>query len=242
MILIATRHNLHAQLTVEAAEAGKHVFVEKPAAMSMAEWEHVRETLQKTAVHYLVGYNRRYSKIAERAKSYVRHHPIMMQYTVNIQHLPDTHWTLDPVEGGGRLLGESDHFFDLMNFYAEAQPVEVQAMALPVSEESKLGLFNFMVQVKYDNHSLGQLTYTSFGGPKVPREKLAIFCGGKCVELVDFKRLVVDGKRRSIRGDMGHIGELDAFCAMIKGDRPTVSLQTTLAASWIANEAHSQLA
>ena len=54
MILIATRHNLHAQLTVEAAEAGKHVFVEKPAAMSMAEWEHVRETLQKTAVHYLV--------------------------------------------------------------------------------------------------------------------------------------------------------------------------------------------
>lgn len=241
MVLIATRHNLHAQITVEAAEAGKHVFVEKPAAMDMEEWEQVRETLRRTGVHYMVGYNRRCSKIAEKAKRYVVHHPIMMKYTVNIQHLPDSHWTLDPVEGGGRLLGESDHFFDLMNFYAASKPVDVQAMALPVSEESKLGLFNFMVHVKYENESMGQLTYTSLGGSHVPREKLEIFSGEKYVELIDFKKLGVNGKFSSVRGDMGHINEIDMFEREMHGDLPAHDLAIRLSASWTALRAHYEL-
>ena len=68
MVLIATRHNLHARLTCEAAEAGKHVFVEKPVAMNSEEWGQVRDTIRNTGVHFMVGYNRRYSKIAGKAK------------------------------------------------------------------------------------------------------------------------------------------------------------------------------
>ena len=123
--------------------------------MNLEEWQQVRDIIRKTGIHYMVGYNRRYSKIAEKAKRYVTQQPVLMKYTVNIQHLPDSHWTLDPVEGGGRLLGESDHFFDLMNFYADSKPIQVQALSLPVSEDSKIGLFNFMVQVHYENHAMG---------------------------------------------------------------------------------------
>jgi len=241
MVLIATRHNLHARLTCEAAEAGKHVFVEKPVAMNREEWEQVRDTIRKTGVHFMVGYNRRHSKIAEKAKRYVTQQPVLMKYTVNIQHLPDSHWTLDPVEGGGRLLGESDHFFDLMNFYADSKPVEVQAMSLPASEDSKIGLFNFMVQVQYENHSMGQLTYTSFGGPQVPREKLEIFCGDKYVELIDFKKLGVNGKTSSVGGGMGHVKELDTFQKIVRGELSSSTLSTKMDASGISIEAQSQL-
>jgi predicted dehydrogenase/threonine dehydrogenase-like Zn-dependent dehydrogenase len=240
MVLIATRHNLHAKLTCEAAEAGKHVFVEKPVAMNLEEWQQVQETIRKTGVHYMVGYNRRYSKIAGKAKRYVTQQPILMKYTVNIQHLPDAHWTLDPVEGGGRLLGESDHFFDLMNLYADSKPVQVQALSLPISGDTKMGLFNFMVQVQYENGSMGQLTYTSFGGPHVPKERLEIFCGDKYVEMIDFKKLGVNGKMHSVGGGMGHERELDIFHEQIYGQTPFIDHSSMMAASWISLQATNQ--
>ena len=125
-----------------------------------------------------------------------------------------------------------------MNFYAASKPVDVQAMALPVSEESKLGLFNFMVQVQYENDSLGQLTYTSFGGPHVPREKLEMFCGDKYIELTDFKKLGVNGKTSSIGGGMGHARELDVFHETIRRHQTPSDLDSNMAASWIALEAN----
>ncbi len=211
MVLIATRHNLHAQITIEAAKAGKHIFVEKPVAMKMEELEAVKNAISESGVHLMVGYNRRYSHMAEKAKKYITQYPIMMKYTVNIQHLPDSHWTLDPIEGGGRLIGEADHFFDLMNYFAESQPTDVQAHSLPITEDSKEGLFNFMVQVKYENNSIGQLTYTSLGGSKLPREKVELFCGNTYVQIIDFKRLLVNGKTKSRKSDTGHASELMAF-------------------------------
>jgi predicted dehydrogenase len=187
MVLIATRHNLHSRIAIEAAKAGKHIFVEKPVAMNMEELGAVKDAISEAGVHLMIGYNRRYSSAAQEAKKYVAQFPIMIKYTVNIQNLPDSHWTLDPLEGGGRLIGEADHFFDLMNFFADSRPVDIQAHAFPVTEDSKEGLFNFMVQVKYENNSIGQLTYTRLGGPTVPREGVELFCGSKYVQIIDFK-------------------------------------------------------
>jgi len=241
MVLIATRHDLHARIAVEAARAGKHIFMEKPVAMTMEEWEQVRDAVTQTGVHFMVGYNRRYSEIAGKAKGHVARQPIFMRYTVNIRHLPDSHWTLDEVEGGGRLLGEADHFFDLMNYFADAMPVDVQAMSLPVNGDTKAGLFNFMVQIRYENQTMGQLLYTSFGGPSVPRERLELFCGDKQVDIVDFKTLRVDGKVRWASGGMGHANELGVFGEQIKGKRPTGDPAEMLAASWISLQANHEL-
>ena len=220
VVLIATRHDLHAQITIEAAEAGKHIFVEKPVAMKMEDLEAVRKAVSEAGVHFMVGYNRRYSHIAQKTKKYITQFPIVIKYTVNIQNLPDSHWTLDPMEGGGRLIGEADHFLDLMNYFTDSQHTDVQAHSFPVSEDSKEGLFNFMVQVKYKNNSMGQLTYTSLGGPKVPREKVELFCGNKYVQIIDFKKLLVNGKTKSRNSDMGHFDELITFSEQCNGRKP----------------------
>ena len=115
------------------------------------------------------------------------------------------------MEGGGRLIGEADHFFDLTNYFSASQPIDVQAYAFPITEDSREGLFNFMVQVKYRNHSIGQLTYTSLGGPKLSREKLELFCSDRHVQIIDFRRLVVNAKTKSRKSDMGHSRELEEF-------------------------------
>ena len=147
-VIIATRHNKHAQIAMEAAKAGKHVFIEKPIAMTLDDLDNVKSTIQESGVGFMAGFNRRYAPIANKAYKYITQLPIMVNYTVNIQHLPDSHWTLDSEEGGGRLLGEADHFFDLINYFVQSKPINVHAFALPVNDITKEGLFNFMVQIK----------------------------------------------------------------------------------------------
>jgi len=240
LALIATRHNLHAQIIIEAAEACKHILVEKPVAMNLEEFAAVKKAISKADIHFMVGYNRRYSLTAQKAKEYISQYPVIMRYTVNIQNLPDSHWTLDPVEGGGRLIGEADHFFDLMNYFAESNPIDVQSHAFPITEDSKEGLFNFMVQIKYENQSIGHLSYTSLGGPKLPRERVELFCGQRHVELVDYKRLLVNGKTKVRKSDMGHFRELEIFSEILLGKAADDDPMNRLLACWVALEARAR--
>lgn len=243
VIIVATRHDTHTKIAIDAAKAGKHVFVEKPVVTSLEDLELLKSAIIENDVHLMAGYNRRYSPISIAAQKHITQHPIMVRYTVNIQHLPDSHWTLDSLEGGGRLMGESGHFFDLINFFVKSKPIEVQAMSLPVNEDSKTGLFNFVVQVKYENNSIGQLIYTSMGGPKLPREFVEIFCGNKIVELSDFKKLYVNKSKKMVSGGMGHVQELEYLLDKLKnGIPPTVeNLDNTLDADWICIKAQEQL-
>jgi predicted dehydrogenase len=136
------------------------------------------------------------------------------------------------VEGGGRLIGEAGHFFDLMNYFASSSPVEVQAFSFPFDKDKKEGLFNFMVQVKYENNSMGQLTYTSLGGPKLPRETVELFCGSKYLQIIDFRELKINKKTKIKKSDLGHVNELKYFYQCLKGKKEIDKLEM-LFASWI---------
>ncbi|MBD3409008.1 MAG: zinc-binding dehydrogenase [Ignavibacteriales bacterium] len=217
-VMIATRHDLHATIAESAARAGKHVFLEKPLAMNRDELERVKAAVRETGVAFMPGYNRRYSVPAKFAARHLRRSPTMIRYTVSIKSLPDSHWTLDPVEGGGRLLGEADHFFDLMNFFIGAKPRSAAAHAFDATEEDRSGLYNFAVQTQYENGSIGQLLYTSLAGPKTPRERVEIFAGESLVEIVDFKRVEVDGAAKSKKSDLGHLNELKHFAKLVRGE------------------------
>jgi polar amino acid transport system substrate-binding protein len=220
LVMIATRHDLHARIAIEAAKAGKDIFLEKPIAMTLDELDEVKKTIAETGVNFIAGYNRRHSQHAIKAKKYIKPgQPIMVKYTVNIQHLPDSHWTLDNIEGGGRLVGESDHFFDLMNYFTDSEPEEISAHSFPLNENEKQGMFNFMVQIKYRNNSLAQLTYTSLGGPHPPRENVEIFTGKEYVNIYNFSKLFVNGKNVLSKSDMGHFNELNFVTDALSGDK-----------------------
>ncbi len=241
LVLIATRHDLHAQIVQEALHAGKHVLVEKPVAMTLQEWQDIRTALEQSQGLLFVGYNRRYSSLAAKAKTYITQRPIMIRYTVNIQHLPDDHWTLDQEQGGGRLLGESDHFFDLMNDFSGSRPTRVQAQAFPQTEDDKEGLFNFTTQVEYENHVLAQLLYTSLGGPKVPREKIELFCGNHYLEIEDFKTLRVNGKTVKRGSDMGQEALVNTVIEQLRTETDKKHSFDSLWAGWIILQAHEDL-
>ncbi|MEI6291845.1 MAG: bi-domain-containing oxidoreductase, partial [Chloroflexota bacterium] len=125
---ILTRHDNHADLTVRALQAGKHVFVEKPLAVTIEQLESVEAAMQENHPGLLmVGYNRRFAPLAARLSDFYRSRsePMYVHYRINAGYIPLNHWTHDPVLGGGRIIGEGCHFVDLITYLVGSEPVSV---------------------------------------------------------------------------------------------------------------------
>jgi predicted dehydrogenase/threonine dehydrogenase-like Zn-dependent dehydrogenase len=220
-VLIATRHHMHGPIACEALRAGKHVMVEKPAVLDWAQYHELAQTLQETDRVYMLGYNRRYAPLAVELKKYIKDDlGLMVQYQVHVPEIPPDHWTLNPVEGGGRLIGEAEHFFDFINFLVGESPTNVTARCILQESETIHSQFNFMVDLEYKNRALGTVMYTSYAAPGSSREKISVYQGKKTMVIDDFKKLSVRGsikKTNSSRfASMGHREELDYFASFIQ--------------------------
>jgi len=245
-VVISTRHHLHAPLAMRALEAGKHVMVEKPMAMNASDAVNLAQAARERERYLIVGHNRRYAPLTRRLLATLpASGPVMAQYNVSIRPLPAGHWTLDEKEGGGRLLGESDHFFDMLNLFAASAPVCVHALALTQGDQKIHESCDFSVQVQYENGSLGTLLYTDLSHPKFPRERLEVFKGGTFMRIEDYgKAEVFSGKGWKKKGsvNMGHDRELENFIGVILGqEQPMGTVQDGLAATLIAQAAYRSM-
>jgi predicted dehydrogenase/threonine dehydrogenase-like Zn-dependent dehydrogenase len=188
-VIIATRHDSHAILAAEALKAGKHVFLEKPLAITREELAtlcHVYEDclkLQASPSLLMVGFNRRFSPHIQQMKRLLAGvvDPKTFVMTVNAGHIPLEHWTQDRLIGGGRIIGEGCHFVDLLRFLAASPIVAVQAMS--ASED------NMTATLRFEDRSIGTIHYFSNGHKSFPKEQLEVFCGGKVLQLDNFRKL-----------------------------------------------------
>ncbi|RMH59793.1 MAG: hypothetical protein D6679_00825 [Candidatus Hydrogenedentota bacterium] len=206
-VVIATRHDQHAALAVRALKAGKAVFVEKPPALTPDEYNALLGEIERNPRPFFVGLNRRFAPLARRMFEYLAGTPGIATYTVMTGPIPNDHWTLDPVQGGGRLLAECDHFFDFLNRLSESSPTRVTAYCTESREVPFAQRRNFRVSVEYDNGALGTLVFTTQGGRGFPREKVEWHGGGRSIVLEDFRKLTVYGKRKDgfvASRDLGH--------------------------------------
>lgn len=245
-VFVLTRHNLHAPLIIQALEAGKFVFCEKPLALSLDE---LAEIERARAQHdgggdVMVGFNRRFAPLVqELARHYeARTHPLVMHYRVNAGFLASDHWQHDPVEGGGRILGECCHFIDVLQFLAGAKPVRVHAES--ISGDSRYrGDDNVSLTIRFADGSVGSLLYTSMGDSQLPKESLEVFGEGRVARLSDYRtlELISHGRSKTSRSanqDKGFREELRRFMAAVKqgGEMPipfeqsAATTRTTLAA------------
>src|SRR2546428_10221757 len=112
LVLIGTRHHLHAPQTLQALRAQKHVLVEKPLCLEESEITPLLLEARRARRLLAVGFNRRYSEIVRRAREGLSRlpGPAMVVYRVNAGAPPPDHWLPDPPQGGGRIVGECCHF------------------------------------------------------------------------------------------------------------------------------------
>ena len=234
-VMIATRNDLHAPMAIDALHAGKDVFVEKPLATDIDGLRKVVEAWNESGQRLMVGFNRRYSPLAQRMKEFFgnRSTPVVLHYRVNAGQIPPDHWVHDDEQGGGMLISECCHFIDFMQFITGARPIQVYARAIePTGTLQKYD--NFQATLTFDDGSLGTVTYTTLGDPSYPKETVEVFCDNAVGRITDFRDLELrrGGKasreRRWLAQDKGFAGELLAFA---KGEVPDFagSVSTTLA-------------
>lgn len=227
-VAILTRHDTHADLVVKALKAGKHVFVEKPLAINSAQLSVISKQLKNSSQSFLlVGFNRRFAPLIQNIRPRIenRSEPLHAHYRINAGYIPLNHWTQNPEQGGGRIIGEACHFIDLITFLVDAPPVKVSAHALP--DNDKYREDNVSMTFTFPDGSIGVVDYLANGDRSMPKERLEVFCEGMVAVLEDYVSLTVvkDGKKKVESGaqDKGWRAEMAAFAESVRaGKEPPI--------------------
>lgn len=235
VIVIATRHDSHASLAIRAIEAGKHVFVEKPLALTLEDLEAVQDALQrqwaaKAATQFCVGFNRRFAPLAAEMRALLARSsgPKSVIYTVNAGATPSEHWTQVSAVGGGRIVGECCHFIDFLRFLV-GSPIEefaVQSMSSGAAPRDTV-----TITLRFADGSIGTVHYFANGSRAFAKERVEGFAEGRTLQLDNFRRLRGFGWRigqrlPAWRQDKGQQHLVDEFLNRIKqGGSPLIPAQ-----------------
>jgi polar amino acid transport system substrate-binding protein len=196
------------------------VFVEKPLALTYEELEEIRETYANHPNTLMVGFNRRFSEVAVRAKKEFQtvREPLVMNFRVNAGFIPKEHWTQREA-GGGRIMGEVCHFIDLMQYFAGSDPVKVYAENIDSQNNNLQNSDNIAVVIKFANGSVGNLTYVANGDKAMAKEHLEIFGGNVSFTINDFRSGTLYRNNKEIKianQGKGHKQEVEAFLDAVK--------------------------
>jgi predicted dehydrogenase len=224
-VVVATRHSSHATLAAQALRAGKSVFVEKPLALDARGVEEVEAALADANGILMVGFNRRFAPLARRLREALGGvGGQVISVRVNAGPLPADHWLHDLEEGGGRLVGESCHFVDLIAHLAPGRIVAVHAYAVLDLARPLEASDSVVAVLRFDSGSVGSLVYTGAGDQRLAKERIEAHAGGVSGVIDDFRRfeLYAGGKRTEVKTaqDKGHRGEIERWVAAVAGRAP----------------------
>lgn len=233
LVLIGTRHDLHAELARKALERDKHVFVEKPLALNDEQLDLLLHAAGESNGKLMVGFNRRFSPLAQRAKEFFanRDTPLSMLYRVNAGRVAMDHWIQNAEEGGGRIVGEVCHFVDLMQYLTASPPVFVFAQSVSSNSSKIVDADSVFITLRFADGSNGSIAYLGEGDKGLAKERLEIFGGGRVFVLDDFRRasLYKDGREEQVTmkaQDKGQQTQVRRVCeSVLQGGPAPISLE-----------------
>ena len=229
-IIVATRHDSHADFIQQALCGGKHVFVEKPLCTTFEQLSDIERSYREAqrnglALSLMVGFNRRFAPHVVRMKALLTAaDPKVILITVNAGAVPAEHWTLDPIAGGGRIIGEACHFIDLARFLAGAPITSITACGMGTGEawhEDRATM-----TLRFADGSVAVVAYLANGHRSFPKERIEVFSGGRVLQLDNFRTLRGFGwtgfqTMRLWRQDKGNSACVRAFVKAVAEGTPS---------------------
>ena len=219
VVVIATRHDLHADLVVKALRAGKKVFVEKPLCIRPEELERIEACVAELGERcplLMVGFNRRFAP----ATGHVRDHfrgvdTLSIHYRFASGFIPREAWPQDEDVGGGRILGEACHAIDACSAIAGSPPIRVYAESVGRLRGTETTDDRVAISLRHANGSLSTVAYEAGGDAAGPAERIEVFGGGRTAIVDEWNEVSLwrGGESKSVRGgkNKGHDEELRAF-------------------------------
>jgi predicted dehydrogenase/NADPH:quinone reductase-like Zn-dependent oxidoreductase len=190
-VFIATRHGEHGELVRAALRAGKHVWVEKPLALTEADLDATMAVARSSSGLLAVGFNRRFAPLAVRLRAVLAasKDSYSAAIVINAGRLPSDHWTLDPRQGGGRIVGEACHSVDLLRYVMGCPITEVRPLSRDTDGQDG-GLFS----LTFVDGRQAFLNYRTDLLAEHPKEKvMANGNGGWSVELDNWRSMLSPG-------------------------------------------------
>jgi predicted dehydrogenase/threonine dehydrogenase-like Zn-dependent dehydrogenase len=237
LIVIATRHDVHASLAQQSLERGRHVFVEKPLALNDEELAGVVAAARGSKSQLMVGFNRRFSPFARSARElFSNQTPLSINYRVNGGRIPPGHWAHDPKIGGGRIVGEVCHFIDFIQFVTGSVTTRVYAEAISSGNAEVINDDSVFITLRLADGSNASIAYLAEGDRALPKERIEIFGGGKSFVIDDFRTASAwqngrETKTKLREQDKGQKDEVRAVCAMVRDGTPSPIALEDLAAT-----------
>ncbi len=227
LAIITTRHSQHAKLVIEALQAGKHVFVEKPLAVNDEELAAIEQTYTSLSKPLLlhVGFNRRFSPHIQKIKSLVGNRPGVMHLviTMNAGLLPANHWTQDPKEGG-RIIGEACHLVDLAVYITGSLIKSVVGQSMGTASSSYTDNASFLLAM--ENGSNVVINYFANGSKAYSKEKLELFYQERTLVMDNFRVTTGFGwpkfSKLKTELDKGHIDQIKQLVKAVGQGRPLI--------------------
>jgi predicted dehydrogenase/threonine dehydrogenase-like Zn-dependent dehydrogenase len=222
-VVIATQHNLHASQTIKALKKNKHVFVEKPLALTHEDVDKIEAAQKNSGTMVMVGYNRRFSPHIQKIKSLIdaKSAPKTFIMTMNAGEIPKEHWTQDANIGGGRIIGEACHYIDLMRFLAGSEIKSFNAIKMGENDFVDVIEDKALISLSFVDGSMGSIHYYANGGKSFPKERIEVFCDDAVLQLDNFRKLKGFGwngfkKMNLWSQDKGQKHCADAFMKKVK--------------------------
>lgn len=241
---ILTRHGTHASFAEKALFCDKHVFVEKPLALTEETLRAVAAAQEKSGKVLMVGFNRRFSPLAMKMKSFFsnRCQPMVISFRGSVGYRPPEHWLHDPVEGGGVILGEACHYIDLCRWIIDSPITDTDARCVGHSNSKIIPEDNVAIALRFEDGSMAQILYLSNGARGFSRERCEVHGETRSAIWEDFryvklrKDLGFTKTHRSwLSPQKGYKEELDAFFKVSKKTAPSN-------AEWLSGQLDASLA
>jgi len=217
LVLIATRHDSHGDLALQALKAGKHVFVEKPLTSSQEELDKIKSFYSngiESKPILFVGFNRRFSKYAQEIKRHTdkRVNPVYANYSMNAGFAPSDSWIH---EDGGRIVGEGCHIIDLMSFITGSKIKSICVESLTPTTKHFKSSDNKAITLKYIDGSVCVINYFSVGNKLLSKEILEVHFDGKSIVLDDYKKLMGYGVEiKALSSNISEKGQLEELIVL----------------------------
>lgn len=229
-VIITTRHDQHAKQVIESLDKNKHVFVEKPLAITNTDIDLIIKKSNEHKRSVTVGFNRRFSPYSILAKKAIGTDPgaINVIATMNAGNIPFDHWVQDMEIGGGRIIGEACHYIDLISFFTSS---EVESVILNANGKNPTeNTDNASILLKYKNGSIGVINYFSNGNKSYPKERIEIYQSSKNIVIDNFRKIEFFGynhKNKKGRQDKGHKNQFERWLNFLSsGGEPIISLNS----------------
>ena len=252
-VAIVTRHDAHATQVVDSLNAGKHVFVEKPLALTLGEIDQIdkayKENNKSKNVKLMVGFNRRFAPHILKIKELMSNHqsPKSILMTVNAGPIPAEHWVQDIHVGGGRIVGEGCHFIDLMRHLIGHSIVDFTATMMGNASGVEVREDKASITLTFADGSFGTILYLANGGSAFPKERIEVFCDNAVLQMDNYRVLNGYGwsgfkKMQLFKQDKGQKACVQSFVSsIIDGKEVPIPYEETIESSRVSIEVANAL-